>query len=132
LLYLPQPVFDALSTAIADLPGFQQLFKQGASFFNSFDGCVQLSKAQIDDALPALTMTFGTGNTAFSLDAKASESYLQPEYGSGSTEVWCTGIGTFPGGIPYTVIGGSWLRSHIVIFDRQNNRMGFAPHSPCP
>jgi hypothetical protein len=133
LLYLPQPVFDAVTTALGKSAGLQQLFGQGASFFASSDNCAPSSREQIDAALPPLTLTFGEGQAAVAVTAKASESYLLPVYDASGTEYWCPGIGTFPGGgMPSIDIGGAWLRSHVVIFDIDHHRMGFAAHATCP
>jgi hypothetical protein len=31
-----------------------------------------------------------------------------------------------------SVMGASILRSSVVVFDREANRIGFAPHTACP
>jgi hypothetical protein len=33
--------------------------------------------------------------------------------------------------VPEPLLGGPVLRSNIVVFDRANQRIGFAPHQPC-
>lgn len=150
LLRLPGDAFQAATTAIAGSVNFQKLFG-GASWFTSATSCaaVAMTSAELDSALPSLTLTFGS-NPSISVQAAATSSYLQAQLGSSGTS-WCPGLapngsassGGGSGGSggsnvdagsvvgPVAIIGDSFLRSSVVIFDRQNQRMGFAPHT-CP
>jgi hypothetical protein len=89
------------------------------------------TKAQLDAALPPLTMTFGS-SPGVTAQATATESYLLT-YGDGK---WCPAIvsrapdADFPG--IAAILGAPMLASNVVIFDRANARVGFAPHTACP
>ena len=132
---LPPAALSALSSAIATSPGFSGIFGAAASsFFSSPDNHVQLSQTKdaLDAALPPLTLTFGS-NPAVSMQATATESYLVT-YGGGE---WSPALGprtpdesTFPG--IAAILGPPILRSNVIIFDRANQRIGFAPHTACP
>ena len=123
--------FDALSTAIAQNPQFQAMVG-GASFFAN--GCQQstvfsATKAALDAALPPLSLTFGAGPT---VQALPTESYLVAV----ASDMWCPALAaqaqsaqSFPFA---SVMGASILRSSVVVFDREQNRIGFAPHTACP
>jgi hypothetical protein len=123
--------YAALTAAIQADSAFNGLF--GASFFptaaNSLTSvtCKQLSqtKAQLDAMLPPLTLTFG-GNVT--VQALPTESYLASYDGE-----WCStlagdtsGLGGLAG-----IMGAPVLRSNVVIYDRAQERIGFAPHAPC-
>lgn len=144
-LLLGTTAFNAISTAIAGDAGFTKLIPGGAAFFPTVnpaatDGhpsvdsgglsCATLSqtKAELDATLPPLTLTFGS----VSIQAVATESYLFT-VGGGQ---WCpamVGIDNDPQQFPLaSILGAPLLRSNVVIFDRAQKRIGFAPHAPCP
>jgi hypothetical protein len=128
---LSTAAFNAITAAIAASPNFASLFGSDASWFSSLGNCQPLSqtKAEIDAALPPLTLVFGT-SPSISVQASATESYLVPYQGA-----WCPALlAQDPTqGTPFAAIMGSpVLRSNVVIFDRANSRIGFAPHAPCP
>ncbi len=89
---------------------------------------VQQTKAQLDAMLPPLTLTFGTGASAVTIQAAATDSYL---YYSGQGQDWCVGIGG-GGGSAGAIVGAPILKSNVLIFDRANSQLGFAPKTPCP
>jgi len=129
IFILGQTAFNAVTAAIAASPGFAPIFgSSGAAWFNDPNNCVAVpkTKAEIDAALPALTLTFGSGVTA---QAAPTESYLQSAEGD-----WCPAmIGqaqgqSFPAA---AVMGSPILKSNVVVFDRANSRIGFAPHAAC-
>ena len=131
--FLPPATFSAVTAAIEATPAFRALLgaDAGPSFFSGAS-CAELTqtKAQIDAALPPLTLVFGT-NPAISVVAVATESYLVP-VGGGS---WCTGmVANAPDpSFPFVAdLGSPILRSSVVVFDRVKGRLGFAPHTPCP
>ncbi len=125
--------FSALTGAIAATPAFSTVFGGAASSFFSGTTCVALpqTKAQLDAALPPLTLTFGS-SPGVTAQATATESYLLT-YGDGK---WCPAIvsrapdAEFPG--IAAILGAPMLASNVVIFDRANQRVGFAPHTACP
>jgi Xylanase inhibitor C-terminal len=140
-------VDDAIIGALAADSAFQKLFGD-ASWFQS-TGCtsVAMSAAELDATLPTLAFTFGS-NPPVSVRAGATSSYLEAQPAAGGATTWCPAIfptsgssfsGTGSGGsggpddagIPNLAgeIGVPFLRSSVVIFDRQNQRLGFAPHS---
>src|SRR5262249_47652510 len=107
---------------------------QAASFFSSTGNQILLAQNReaLDAALPSLTFTFGTVSPV-TMQAGATESYLVT-YGGGA---WSPAMqsrtpdqATYPG--VAAILGPTVMRSNIVIFDRANRRLGFAPHTPCP
>jgi hypothetical protein len=65
------------------------------------------------------------------VNAAATQSYLF-DAGEG---VWCSAIAAVDPGptLPFdAIVGTPVLQSSIVVFDRANARLGFAPHAPCP
>jgi hypothetical protein len=99
----------------------------GSSFLTN-GGCeaVQQTKAQLDAMLPALTLTFGTGASAVTVNAAPTDSYL---YFAGQQD-WCVGItgGNVGAG---AILGAPILKSNVIIWDRGNSQIGFAPKTPC-
>jgi hypothetical protein len=134
---LPTAAFNSLAGAIASNAAFSSIFGNGTAFFASTNSgntmCVAPSppqtKAQLDATLPPLTFVFGS-NPSISVTAKATESYLFPYQGG-----WCPTLYAMdptPSVPIAAIIGAPVLKSNVVIFDRQNKRIGFAPHAPCP
>jgi len=123
----------ALTSAIAASPAFSGIFGTAASSFFSGTDCVTLkqTKAQLDAALPPLTLTFGS-SPAVTANAAATESYLLT-YGNGQ---WCPAIVSRAPDSDFAgiaaILGAPMLVSNVVIFDRANKRVGFAPHTACP
>jgi hypothetical protein len=125
--------FSALTSAIAATPAFSSAFGASASTFFAGTDCVAIgqTKAELDATLPTLTLTFGT-SPAVTAQATATESYILT-YGDGK---WCPAIvsrapdADFPG--IAAILGAPALASNVVIFDRANQRVGFAPHTACP
>jgi hypothetical protein len=131
---LPPAAYSALTSAILADPAFAQVFGgAAAAFFADSANCAQVSqtKEQLDAMLPPLTLTFGS-SPGVSVQATATESYLLT-YGANT---WCPAIvplapgPNFPGIAAH--LGAPILASNVVIFDRANKRVGFAPHTACP
>jgi hypothetical protein len=126
---IPTAALTTISGAIAASPKFGEIFGSGvdASFFASPTNCAPISqtKAEIDAALPPLTLVFGSA----SVQALPTESYLVPYQGQ-----WCNTLyamdpsNNFP---VAAILGSPVLRSNLIIFDRAKKRIGFAPHKPC-
>lgn len=103
----------------------------GASWFANPNNCVHLSqtKAELDAMLPPLTLVFGS-NPGIEVQAAPTESYLITYDG-----LWCPALLSEPQGQDFplaAILGSPVLRSNVVIFDRANSRIGFAPHKTCP
>jgi hypothetical protein len=126
--------YTALTAAIEANAQFVQIF--GTSFFPAANSntrpCANAahSKADLDAALPALTLTFGS-DASLEVQAPATESYL---FARGAQ--WCSAlIGMDQGATTFplaSIMGSPVLRASVVVFDRANMRIGFAPHVPCP
>lgn len=120
--------FNSIATAIDSTSAFQDTFGSTAASFLAGENCaeVQKTKAELDSALPALTLTFGS-NPGITLTATATESYLAPQ-----GPAWCPGMAGYDIGAPIaSIMGEPILRNAVVIFDRANKRIGFAPHAAC-
>jgi hypothetical protein len=123
--------YDALTAAIGSDAAFTKEFG-GASFFSAATPCATSSatKATLDATMPGLTLTFGS-NPAITVQATATESYLFSAEGEG----WCSAIQGFDQSneAPVAAImGAPVLRSNVLVFDRAQKRLGFAPHTACP
>jgi hypothetical protein len=129
---LPTAAFDAVTAAIAGSPGFASVLgRAGAAWFSRLDNCRTLtqSKAELDALLPPLGLVFGDAPDA-PVRAAATESYLVEYQGQ-----WCPALYALDPSrdLPIAAILGSpVLRSNVVVFDRSNQRIGFAPHAACP
>jgi hypothetical protein len=130
---LPPAAFSTLTSAIAASAAFSGIFGTAASSFFSGTDCVTLTqtKAQLDAALPPLTLTFGS-SPGVTAQATATESYLLT-YGDGQ---WCPSIVSRAPDSDFAgiaaILGAPMLTSNVVVFDRANERVGFAPHTACP
>ncbi len=132
--FVPKNVFDAVVTRASENGELAKLLGDPQKFFGG-GMCVAstLTAAEIDAALPPFTLELGDGSP-IRVDLPASQSYLVPssEYGSlANADGWCPGIANIPGPGPAFDIGGSILRSLVVVFDRANARLGFAPSGGC-
>jgi hypothetical protein len=84
------------------------------------------TKAALDAALPSLTLTFGT-SPSVSATATATESYLLTPGGG----LWCPAMNSRAPTPSFqniaAILGAPILASNVVILDRANHRIGFAP-----
>jgi hypothetical protein len=141
--YLPAVAFSTVANAITGSAGFKAAFGADAGgpdagVFDPPYTCLTttLTKDQLDSTLPPITLVFGSTSSA-SITAAATEAYFVPSPTGGVT-YWCPGM--FPLVVPesvgpyfYTaILGTPILRSSVVIYDREHDRIGFAPHTPCP
>src|SRR5262249_24291426 len=116
---LAQSAFTPLTKALAANAQFKAIIKESAGWFEqtvSAGTCKKLSmtKAELDEALPALTLNLGSGDDAISVQAVATESYLI-EYNG----MWCPSLVPFDqsAGLPIaSIMGAPLLRSNVVIF----------------
>ena len=138
IIIIPSTAFTTLTNAIGASPAFQTIFGKGgadagnaASYFADTSNCVAVSqtKAELDAMLPPLTMVFGTA-PAITVTAAPTESYLVEYEGR-----FCPGLDPMDPSEDYplaALLGSPLLRSNVIIFDRANQRVGFAPHTACP
>jgi hypothetical protein len=126
-LILPTAAYDAISTALAGSPAFTAKF--GTSWF-TMPQCIELpdTRAQIDAAMPVLSVR--VGSPAVAIDLPATSGYLQV-YATQTGTVYCPAL--FDGGLLGigTDLGNTLIRAGIVIFDRENARLGFAHTQAC-
>jgi hypothetical protein len=133
-LYLASAAYSTLMAVTSS--GFTSVF--GASTLNAIfsqNNCAAPSsgqtQAQIDAALPPLTMTFpAVSGGAFTLSLAATASYLVPVT-QGTAVQYCLAVGDYAATGQTTIIGGNILRANITVFDEGNQQIGFAPQSFC-
>ena len=132
IFLLPSAAFDTLTTSIEADPNYGAVLPKG---FLSSSQFLSNSKtqAQIDAQLPAMHLSFPGvgGQAAITVDLPASESYLTPYTYKGQSG-YISGISPVSGQSPTTVLGNSTMHSHVMIFDRANSQLGYAPHTTCP
>ncbi len=133
---LPPTVFTALQTAIGSNAAFRALV--GAPNANSWfanGGCFTTSQtqAQLDAALPTLTMVLPstTIGQTISVVMPATMSYLDYHKDGSNVIHYCAGFAPNSSSSDPTIIGGTFLRSLITIFDRTGGRVGFATGTGC-
>ena len=128
---LPSAVYNAITSTIGANSVFQSNFG-GASFFN-LGSCYSssLSSEQLDAQLPTLGINFAstTSGQTFTIVLPATKSYLDMVTDTSGQQLYCSGVATSSQAVP--IIGGSFLRSLITVFDRVNGRVGFAPQTGC-
>ena len=126
---MSQEAYDATTALITADANFLAHFPK--SFFKD-DLCVAsnlgASPAAIDAALPTLTLAMPSGGVlgGMQVNMAATQSYLQPQ-SDGSTVRYCSTLaktGT-------TIFGSAFMRSQVLIFDRENGQVGFAPQTTC-
>lgn len=139
----PSAVVDAVTTALANNAAFAAQFS-AEDLFASGGACsaprqVSLTRAQLDATLPTFALVLpeegGSGKIAMTMPATASYlTYLSTPGG----DVYCPtllsndsdGSSSAAADNP-SIIGNAAMRSHIVIFDRQGQRLGVAPQRGC-
>jgi hypothetical protein len=140
LFAMADSALSALESAMASSSAATTIFGSGAlsaSFFNSSTiDCIPTlggqTQADIDAALPPLTLTFpSTNGGSFTLSMPATQSYLVPISANGTT-LYCAGTGSGGSGNQQeTIIGGPALRAYITIFDEGNSQIGFLHQTAC-
>ncbi len=128
-------VMQALSSLVNSSTAFRSYF--GSNFLQG--GICEApadrpAKAQLDAALPAMTWVFKRADgSTFNVVMPATESYLTPQLLKNNVLGYCSGF--IDGGgktSTDTIIGNSAMHSQILIFDRENGQLGFAPQRGCP
>jgi hypothetical protein len=123
-IIVPQVAYDAITAAVGSNATFASTFGD-ATWFGK-EACVvdpAMSKAELDAALPTLSVELGTTTVAMA----ATDSYLMTIDQAGHT-YYCPALDTLPS---FLDLGNSLIRSHVVIFDRVHRQLGIAPTPPC-
>ena len=124
----PQPIVDALTTAVESSPGFHALF--GTQTFAQNQGCLATltptTSAEVDAMLPALSLTLpSTTGGAFTLAMKPLDSYLLAV--TGGYCLWVESVSD----LDVTLLGPSMVRSLVTVIDLGAKQIGFAPEVGC-
>ncbi len=135
VMIVTSSLFDALGTALDNNPQFVAYFGPG---FLADGSCsvpsTTVTRAALDAALPKLVLEFpdAQGNM-LQVQMAATDSYLMAMQQPGGTVGYCAAVssGGGTGGLPNLLLGNSLMHSQIMIFDRANNRLGFAPQVGC-
>jgi hypothetical protein len=141
-LLLPLSSYDSVVAALETNAYFMTNF--GSSFFtgNRSSGFTAItiadSPATVDAMLPPLVMDiYGPPN--FSISLPASESYLQYAYDGNSFDyipnMFLNDLssGILGNNVPFIYAGDVPMLSYLTVFDRTNQRIGFAePTNACP
>jgi hypothetical protein len=123
-LGLPAAAYNAAITKIGASPAFQSVFG-GASWFGA-NNCMMLAmtRAQLDASLPKVTVQIGS--PPLSVELPATSAYLE-SYPTANGTAYCPGIFSSN----FTDLGNTMIRAGLVIFDREQHRLGFAPTPAC-
>ncbi len=124
--YLPTPVHTALVNAINADPAFQSMFNSKKISDNTCVTKAGSTAAQVDAALPVLSMKVPSASGDITISVPPSQSYLL-DFGGGQ---WCLGIadgGADGGG----TLGDTFMRGYLSVIDTQGSRIGFAPDAGC-
>ena len=134
LFYLPTSAYSALVTAIDNSHGFKSMFGN-STIAAANQGCLiapgGTTDAQLDAALPELSMTFpkASGGGSFSVSVPASKSYML--YAGGGYYCFAAADGGSGNQGIGTVLGDTIMRAFLTVIDVGNNRIGFAPDIGC-
>jgi len=127
LLYLPTTVYNTLITKFKtmNLPGVA-----GEGSMTIFDGyCYVLTQSQVN-SYPNLSIIITDMNhNPQSLDVIPS-TYLYTMVSNGHT-YWCSGF-LDSGNDGVLILGDVFMANFHVVFDRENDRVGFSSPSTCP
>ncbi len=126
LMIVSPQVENATISAVQGVPAFATLFPGQSLAENACLDPGTHSRAEIDAALPPMTVTLpGVGGGAsFTLSAPASQSYLFPIQGA-----YCFGMASVQG-VP-TILGVAFLHDYVSVFDRSAGQIGFATQVGC-
>jgi hypothetical protein len=136
LFYVPDAVETAAIAALNASSGFATLFPgqtmtdptgSGSGTFGCVTAGSGVTDEQIDAMLPPLTMTFGSGNAAVTIQAPPLASYLM-DAGQGQ---YCMGMWSSDYGIGVSIMGDTFLRGFVTVIDLVNEQAGFAPDTYC-
>ena len=137
---LPSAVYNKVVAALGVNAKFVAQFP--VSMLSSSPGCYSpdngsLSREDLDGLLPSFSMFFTDAVTgkAFELKLPPTASYLTAVNYSDGSVIYCpamSGSGALgTNGSPDTILGNSMMRAHVVTFDREHRRLGFANQQNC-
>jgi hypothetical protein len=129
---VPTPAYTALTQALDGAASFTQLFGDATTWFSSAGQCVLVTQSEddLDAMLPPVTITLGSSDP-ITLDLPATHSYVELEESETGAVYACPAMFDFQTTSTWD-IADDILRANVTIFDRAHQRMGFAPHAPCP
>jgi hypothetical protein len=131
VMQLPSAVYSALTAVVATNTVFQQNFGDASSFFGGstcYLPAQGLTKSQLDQALPALALTFpSSSNGTFMVTLPPTDSYLLEQQDTQGHAYYCPGVAQGPP----TIVGANALHTLLAVFDREHSQIGFAPEQGC-
>ena len=132
IFLLPPNAFDTLVSGIESDPGYAAVLPPGflaSSGITTFPG----TRDGLDAMLPAMHLVLpgANGQSSITVDLPATSSYLLPVTYQGHAG-YTSAIAPFSSAQAITLLGASTMRSHVLIFDRGNKRLGYAQHGDCP
>jgi hypothetical protein len=119
-LVVPRATYDAIVAELDRDPRFQAIAGSAAAFFAN-PGCVDMPVETVLDNLPPLTIELD----GVTLTVPAAQSYAVPWPPNRICPVLAARD-------HWSSIGDLAMRYGTVIFDRETNRIGFAPPTACP
>lgn len=132
IVVMPASPFRALLQVLGANAAFNrymdlETFESGA--------CMQpreaINRDALDAALPKLQLRLTqTDGTPATLELDASRSYLVPLLDATGGVHYCGAVREGDDGDPF-ILGNPVMRQHVVIYDRANKRLGFAPQQGC-
>ena len=130
VMVLPQPIYQALLSALSTNAAFNQIFPSTVLSGSCF-AAAGMTAQMLDAALPkfGVDLLDASGRT-WTATVPATASYLQTVR-SGGQNLYC-GAFISSGGSSNMILGNIFMQSQIVIFDRANKRLGLAPQTGCP
>lgn len=129
-LYLTSSGFKALNQRLQASAGFKANFPANLlTSGNCYTAAKATTREALDAALPTLTLGIRGEDGTGQLTLNASESYLMVSHLEGSDSLLYCPVVAATKSVP--IIGASAMRRHVVIFDRDNARVGFAPQTTC-
>jgi hypothetical protein len=121
-----------------DVPALSAVFGSSTlgGAFGGHDGCLTpkggQTRAQIDAALPLMTMTLpSAGGGSFTLSFPATSSYLVPVQAQGGGLQYCLDVMDSASTGNYSILGGPMMRANITLFDVAHGQLGFIPQGFC-
>ncbi len=133
---VPTTVFEKYATGLSADANFKANFPSSGSNSSILysGGCtsssLNLTPDEIDAALPSIGISFPTtdGQSSFTLTLKPTESYLYAVKLTSGGFAYCSSM-TYSSSL--AIFGNSMMREHVVVFDRDNELVGFVPQAPC-
>lgn len=126
---MSQPAFMATTALIEADAKFLEHFPKGFFAAGTCAASAQgASAAVVGSALPSITLTMPSGGSLSGMEVtmSATKSYLLPRLESTGL-VFCPTLAI--GGT--TVLGSSFMRGQVLVFDREHEQIGFAPEAAC-